>query len=249
MTETVKQSRPAAAAPLEEGPLLVVDDDEALRRLCARVLSARGHEVHTARDGEEAVRKVREHAYRVVLLDLKMPGMDGIECLKRLKAEGCRADVIMITGYGNVPTAVEAMKIGAQDFIEKPFRPRDLQAMLEDLLQRQSRDAHLSEDPVVAFIQQHATEIGSRKDVANRLGVSLERVSLRVQEVTGLSFRQFLHACRLDLAKRLLETTELDISEISQRTGFQTVQHFSRVFSKRSGVSPKVYRLKSRAEA
>ena len=75
--------------------------------------------------------------------------------------------------------------------------------------------------------------------------MSLERVSARVQEETGLSFR----ACRLDLAKRLLETTELDISEISTRTGFQTVQHFSRVFSKRSGISPKKYRLQSRSEA
>ena len=121
--------------------------------------------------------------------------------------------------------------------------------MLEDILQRQTRDAQLSTDPVVSFIQQHAAEISSRKDVANRLGVSLERVSARVQEETGLSFRAFLHACRLDLAKLLLETTELDISEISTRTGFQTVQHFSRVFSKRSGISPKKYRLQSRSEA
>lgn len=232
---------------LDDGPILVVDDDDALRRLCSRVLSGRGYEVHTAQNGEDAVQRAQQQAYRVVLLDLKMPGMDGIETLKQLKSEGCRADVIMITGYGNVSTAVEAMKIGARDFIEKPFKPQDLQAMIEGVLQRQ--DAEISADPVVGFIQQHATEIGSRKDVANRLGVSLERVSTRVQEETGLSFRQFLHACRLNLAKRLLETTELDISEISTRTGFQTVQHFSRVFSKRAGISPKNYRLQSRAEA
>ncbi|MBQ35137.1 MAG: hypothetical protein CME04_01995 [Gemmatimonadaceae bacterium] len=249
MLTATEQPLPSTAELLDDAPILVVDDDEALRRLCARVLSSRGYEVHTAEDGEEAVRKVQIQAYRVVLLDLKMPGMDGIECLKRMKSEGCRADVVMITGYGNVPTAVEAMKVGARDFIEKPFKPQDLQAMLEDILQRQSRDAQLSSDPVVAFIQQHATEISSRKDVANRLGVSLERVSTRVQEETSLSFRAFLHACRLDLAKRLLETTELDISEISTRTGFQTVQHFSRVFSKRSGISPKKYRLQVRAEA
>ena len=249
MPEAVEQLEPTTLEILDGGPILVVDDDEAVRRLCARVLGARGYEVHTASDGEAALEKAGDNAYRVVLLDLKMPGMDGIECLKRLKSAGCRADVVMVTGYGNVPTAVEAMKFGALDFIEKPFKPQDLQVMLEDILQRQSRDAQLSDDPVVSFIQQHSTEISSRKDVANRLGVSLERVSTRVQEVTGHSFRQFLHACRLSLAKRLLESTELDVSEVSRRTGFQTVQHFSRVFSKRAGISPKNYRLKSRSEA
>jgi YesN/AraC family two-component response regulator len=234
---------------LDEAPILVVDDDESMRRLCTRLLASRGYTVQTAADGEEAVRMVQQQAYRVVLLDLQMPGMDGIECLKRMKAEGCRADVVMITGYGDVPTAVETMQVGARDFIEKPFKPQDLQAMLEDIFQRPSRDADLSTDPVVSFVQQHATEINSRKDVANRLGVSLERVASRVQEETRCSFREFLHVCRLDLAKRLLETTEIDISAISTRTGFQTVQHFSRVFSKRSGVSPKKYRLQVRSEA
>ena len=235
------------AQPAEKGPVLLVDDDPSIRLLCTKILGMKGLEVHTASDGEEAIRKVAAGDYRIVLLDLKLPGMDGIECLKRLKAEGCRADIVMVTGYGNVPTAVEAMKMGARDFIEKPFQPEDLLSMVEDILLKQIRDADLIDDPVVGYIQQHATEIGSRKDVASRLGVSLEQVSSRVQEVTGQSFRQFLHTCRLDLAKKLLETTELDISTISGRTGFQTVQHFSRVFSKRAGVSPKNYRLQTRA--
>jgi len=251
MTEPTDKD-PADPAPpeldAEERLVLIVDDDDALRRLCQQVLSRRGYETHTAASAEEALRMAGETNYRVILLDLKLPGMDGIECLRLLKAQGCRAEILMMTGYGNVPTAVEAMKIGAVDFIEKPFRPDDLQAMLEGILLRQARDADLSEDPVVAFIQQHATEINSRKDVAGRLGLSLERVSLRVQEVTGQSFRQFLHTCRLTLARRLLESTDLDISQVAERTGFQTIQHFSRVFSKREGIPPKNYRLKHRSE-
>ena len=239
----------STAELLDDAPILVVDDDASLRNLCLRVLTAQGHQAHTACNGEEAIDKVRAQAYRIVLLDLKMSGMDGIECMKRLKAEGCRADVVIMTDFAVVSTAVDAMKVGARDFIEKPFRPQDLQALVEGILQRRSRDSRLSTDPVGAFIQQHATEISSRKDVANRLGVSLERVSTRVLGETQMSFREFLHACRLSLAKRLLETTELDVSEISTRTGFQTVQHFSRVFSKRAGVSPKKYRLQVRSEA
>jgi len=229
-----------------EGPILIVDDDPALLRLCDRVLSTKGYTVRTASNGEEALRLEES---RVVLLDLKMPGIDGIQVLGRLKSLGCRADVVMVTGYGNVPTAVETTKLGASDFIEKPFKLDDLEAMIEDILLRRLRDSDLFDDPVVAYIQQHATEISSRKDVAMRLGVSLERVSSHVQEATSQSFRQFLHSCRLDLAKKLLETTLLNISEIWERTGFQTVQHFSRVFSRRSGISPKNYRLQARAQS
>jgi len=243
----VRADQPAVSQG--SGPILIVDDEEPLRRMCRQILTAKGYDVHTAAHGEEALAMAAKTAYHIVLLDLKMPIMGGLECLHRLKDDGCRAEIVMITGYGNVPAAVDAMKTGACDFIEKPFMPEDLHAMLQDILIRRDRRADLSEDPVVAYIQQHATEIGSRKDVANRLGVSLERISTRVQEVTGHSFRQFLHNCRLELAKRLLETTELDISEISQRAGFQTIQHFSRVFSQRAGISPKNYRLQTRAHA
>ena len=251
MTETSTENLTAAAGrprqSQSQGPILVVDDEAPLRRLCTQALTAKGYEVHAAGDGAEAVSMAAKTEYSVVLLDLKMPVMDGLECLRRLKAEGCRAEIAMITGYGNVPAAVDAMKAGACDFIEKPFKVEDLAVVLHDILLRRAREADLYDDAVVAYIQRHATEIGSRKDVANRLGLSLDRISTRVQEVTGQSFRQLLHACRLDLAKRLLETTELDISQISVRTGFQTVQHFSRVFSKRIGVSPKNYRLQSRS--
>ena len=91
MSTATEKPRPTTAKLLDDAPILVVDDDESLRRLCSRILASRGYEVHTAADGEEAVRKIQAQAYRVVLLDLKMPGMDGIECLKRLKSEGCRA--------------------------------------------------------------------------------------------------------------------------------------------------------------
>ena len=91
-----------------------------------------------------------------------MPGIDGIQVLGRLKSLGCRADVVMVTGYGNVPTAVETTKLGASDFIEKPFKLDDLEAMIEDILLRRLRDSDLFDDPVVAYIQQHATEISSR---------------------------------------------------------------------------------------
>ena len=179
--------------PTEAVPVLVVDDDVAILELCARLLTSRGYAVDMAMNAEEALRRAEENPYRVILLDLKLPGMDGMACMRRLKEQGCRAEIVMVTGYGTIPAAVEAMTFGALDFLEKPFNPDLLVAKVQEIIARQDRSAKLSDDPLVAFIQEHATEVNSRRDVATQLGVSLEQVSHRVQTATGQSFRQFLH--------------------------------------------------------
>lgn len=231
------------------GPILVVDDEAWITELLDRLLTSRNFDVHTAINGEEALQLSDQQEYPLILLDLRMPGMDGMECLRRLKLQGCRAEVMMITGYGDIPTAVEAITGGALDFIEKPFQHDELIAKIEEAIARQNRRTTLHDDPIVAYIQQHSTEIGSRKNVAEHLGISLEQVSKRIQTHTGQTFRQFLHTCRLETAKQLLQTTDLDVSQISERTGFQTVQHFSRVFRQYAGIPPQQYRLKSRAQS
>ena len=177
----------------EAVPVLVVDDDVAILELCARLLASRGDAVDMAMNGEEALRRTLENPYRVILLDLKLPGMDGMACMRRLKEQGCRAEIVLVTGYGTIPTAVEAMTVGALDFLEKPFNPDLMVAKIQEIVARQDRTAKLSDDPLVAFIQEHATKVNSRRDVATQLGVSLEQVSHRVQTASGQSFRQFLH--------------------------------------------------------
>ena len=150
--------------------IVVVEDDPDLLEVLRETLAREGYLVHTADNGLDGLRLIKKLSPDLVCLDLMMPGMDGIEVLGKLKSAGCRADVVMMTGYGNVPTAVEAMKMGASDCIEKPFKPDDLGSMIEDILLRRHRTIDLFDDPVVAYIQQHATEISSRKDVAVRLG-------------------------------------------------------------------------------
>jgi YesN/AraC family two-component response regulator len=242
-----------SAQPTDDQPLsiLVVDDDDLFLKYCNRVLDSETFDVHTAEDGLEALEKVRQHSYQVILLDVAMPNMDGISCLKRLQENGCDAVVIMVTGGGGVQTAVEAMKRGAADYIEKPFGPDNLLSRIDEALEKRKKEQDadsgvLSREPVVAYIQQHATQVNSRQDVAEAMSLSLDQVSARIQVATGQSFRQLLHTCRLKTAKQLLETTEIEIAHIASRTGFATVQHFSRVFSNINGVSPRKYRQQSR---
>ena len=243
-------SAPAPAGAGRPLPILVVDDDDLFLKYCSQLLDEEAFAIDIAEDGLKALTKVRQNDYEVILLDVSMPHMDGITCLKQLREGGCDAVVIMVTGGGDVPTAVEAMKLGAADYIEKPFSPGGLLARIDEALtqrrQAQEDTSGLSREPVVAYIQQHATQVNSRRDVADAMGLRLAQVSARIQVATGQSFRQLLHTCRLKTAIQLLETTEMDIARIALDTGFATVQHFSRVFSNIAGVSPRKYRQQSR---
>jgi DNA-binding NtrC family response regulator len=114
--------------------ILVADDEKMKRITLAQDLVAQGHEVATAADGAEALQQILSGRFDVVVTDLKMPRVDGIELLKRIKQDP-RADteVIIMTAYGSIPLAVEAGKLGAYDFLTKPFRNEDILPILAQI--------------------------------------------------------------------------------------------------------------------
>jgi DNA-binding NtrC family response regulator len=122
--------------------ILIVDDEKIKRVTLADDLAGQGHEVVTAADGEEALRLLEGRSFDVVVTDLKMPKIDGLELLARIK-QGPAADmeVIMMTAYGSIPVAVEAVKLGAFDFLTKPFRNEDIFPLLVRIERRQSEKA------------------------------------------------------------------------------------------------------------
>lgn len=101
--------------------LLVIDDERAIRNSLREILADEGYDVDVAEDGASGVEMALRERYGVIFCDIKMPGMDGIEVLDRLAAEGVDTVVIMISGHGNIDTAVECIKKGAFDFIQKPL--------------------------------------------------------------------------------------------------------------------------------
>jgi two-component system response regulator AtoC len=120
--------------------ILIVDDEEVVRSGIARVLSKDGLQVSVAVDGEEAVEIMAEEPFTIVFLDIKMPGMDGIEVLRHVRANHPETMVIMITGYPTVDTAVECLKAGAVDYLVKPFRADDLEALLFKAIETSRHD-------------------------------------------------------------------------------------------------------------
>jgi DNA-binding NtrC family response regulator len=110
--------------------VLVVDDEEVVRAGISRVLAKQGLSIHTAVDGSEALAIMAQQPINIVLLDIKMPGMDGIEVLKHLRATYPETVVIMITGHPTIQSAVECTKLGALDYLVKPFRVDDLETLI-----------------------------------------------------------------------------------------------------------------------
>lgn len=100
--------------------ILIIDDEKAIRKTLSEILSFEGYKIDEASDGEEGLKKFRERNYDVVLCDIKMPKIDGIEFLQKAGESNPDVPVIMISGHGNIDTAVEAVKTGAYDYISKP---------------------------------------------------------------------------------------------------------------------------------
>ena len=111
--------------------ILVVDDEQNIRRMLTRVLSSEGFIVKEAINGLKALKRLQEENYSLVLLDLKMPGLNGIETLKKIREYDINLPVIMMSAYGSIPEAVEAMKLGALDYLIKPFDIEELKIIVK----------------------------------------------------------------------------------------------------------------------
>ena len=118
--------------------ILIIDDEKAIRKTLSEILSYEGYKIDEAGDGEEGLKKFTEKTYDVVLCDIKMPKLDGIEFLERSKEINADVPVIMISGHGNIDTAVEAVKKGAYDYISKPPDLNRLLITLRNALDKQS---------------------------------------------------------------------------------------------------------------
>jgi DNA-binding NtrC family response regulator len=131
---------------MKSGSILIVDDENNIRLTLTQALQTLGVEIDTAANGEEAVEKLKGKEFGIVLLDLRMPGMSGMEVLAKLRETRPDIRVIIMTAFGTVGSAVEAMKLGASDFIEKPFVPNEIRALVSRVLDREKLDEKKASD-------------------------------------------------------------------------------------------------------
>ncbi|MEK6566538.1 MAG: response regulator [Bacteroidota bacterium] len=114
--------------------ILVVDDEDALRTVLSAELEGEGYQVTTAADGQEAINVLTSSGFDLILLDIKMPNVDGFEVLKFVKEKHPKTKVIMLTGFADLKNAIESKKLGAEDFVSKPYDLVDLLTTVERVL-------------------------------------------------------------------------------------------------------------------
>jgi two-component system, OmpR family, response regulator MprA len=173
---------------LGEMNVLVVDDDFAIREALDRSLRANGHDVELASDGSEALRAIEGEAFDAVVLDVLMPGRDGIDVCRTLRAAGNRTPILMLTARETVPDRVAGLEAGADDYLVKPFALEELIARLRALVRRTTTE---TDAPALRFVDlsldRRSLEVqrGSRK-------IELPRMQLLLLELFMLNPRQVL---------------------------------------------------------
>ena len=113
---------------------LIVDDEASFRDLCLQFLRSFGHRAKVARDGHEALSLLRREWFDVALIDLRLPKIDGLQLVKMIKSEKPSPQIIVMTGYGSIASAVEAMRLGAYHYVTKPLQMHEMQMVINRLL-------------------------------------------------------------------------------------------------------------------
>jgi len=162
---------------------LIIDDEESIRDGCGQILTRMGHDVTSTGDALAGYEKASTDAFDLILLDIRMPQMDGLDILKRLKTDhNISAKVIIITGYGTIQLAVEAMRLGAYNFLTKPFSAADLKKAIKDSQERKE----ISEvDNTISMLIGNSDYMEELKDTIRRVAITDSTVLVTGESGTG----------------------------------------------------------------
>ena len=193
-------------SPSQKPTVFIVDDDDGMRRALALLVSTLGYEAAAFASPREFLGQLRNDVAGCLVLDIRMPEMSGLEVQRELSNRGCMLPIIFITGHGDVPMAVQAMKAGAFEFIQKPFRDQDLLDRINDALRLDAEN--------------HA-DLARRADVMQRLATLTPR-ERQVMELVVAGNANKVIAIDLTLSER---TVEIHRAKVMEKMGARSVAH------------------------
>ncbi len=244
--------------------VLVVDDEAVVRRGIVLGIdwAARGCVLAgEAVNGEEGLAAVERYSPSLIITDVRMPRMDGIEMLARLREAGCRAHVILLTAYSDFAYAQKALKLGADDYLLKPFRNEELIAAIDKVRQKERELTNLTPQDVMPlakgdkskyvlqalrYISEHYGDQDiSITTIAQHLQVSEGHLSHVFKKETGYTVINYLTQYRIHMAMELLGDCRRKVYEVAGEVGYRDVTYFGSTFKKLVGVSPSEYQKQS----
>ncbi|HHT9105889.1 MAG TPA: sigma-54-dependent transcriptional regulator [Candidatus Wujingus californicus] len=202
--------------------VLIIDDDIAMGEMCKELLKSKGYISDVSASGKDAVEKLAiDGAYSIVLTDLVMPEMDGIEVLKKIKQQNPHIAVVVMTSYGTITNAVEAMKLGAADYVTKPFKRDELIVVIEKILQLQRLEGE---------VDRLRSELGEKYTFKNIIGespkikkifeiisdVSNTEANILIQGETGTGKELVARAIHYDSVRRNYPFVKVDCAALTE---------------------------------
>lgn len=243
---------------------LVVDDNPDMREMLRFELE-KDFDVMTAADGNQALAKIKKRRPSIVLTDLMMPGMDGIELCRQMKSNSDTVSIplIIVTAKHDLGVKIEGLTIGADDYITKPFNLDVLRLRMKRLIKLTGKGATrrlvdpepesikitpLDEKFIGKAMKYVSDNIDSPKlsveDLSDHVGMSRVNLYKKIKQITGKTPVEFIRIIRLKRAAQLLRESQLNVSEIAYRTGFNNPKVFSKYFKEEFGILPSAYQNK-----
>jgi len=164
--------------------ILIVDDDKDMQMILSDTLELEGYKTSVAGDGKEAIEEITSDSPGLILLDVKLPGMSGLELLEKIKKINKQSVVIMLTGYGDIKDAVQAIKLGAFDYVTKPFKDEEIIANIKNALESHNGGNHgsslsMREKEVLKWLKMGK----SSWDISIILGISERTVNFHITNI------------------------------------------------------------------
>jgi len=144
--------------------ILIIDDDENIRKALAAILEEEGYMVDTAETAKQAIEKTDKNIYNIALIDMRLPDMEGIELLTKMKDTTPKMRKVIVTGYPTLHNAIEAVNRGADAYILKPFDVEKVLATIKEQLKKQEEEKRFSQEKVAEFIEARVRELEAGKE-------------------------------------------------------------------------------------
>ena len=240
--------------------VLVVEDEEMIRKGIVLAVDWAALDcvvVGEASNGEEGLEAAQRYAPTLIITDLKMPKMDGIEMLRRLREAGNNAFVIILTAYDSFAYAQSALRLGAVDFLLKPFHDGELEQAVQ-ALRRRMESVEGERTPAIPglkkgdkskYVLQAMGYIGEHysdpnitvAEIAQSIGISEGHLSHTFKKETDYTLLNYLTRYRIHKAMELLRDCRVKVYEVAQQVGYKDITYFSATFKKVVGISPSEY--------